>query len=59
MRPTLARLDVVVVETGSVVGQRQVEVGDVDVRLVPVDQRDPISSLRMLRGLGSPWTTQV
>ena len=32
-----------VVETGSVVGQHQVEVGDVDVQLVPVDQRDPIS----------------
>src|SRR5262249_57163401 len=31
-----------VVETGGVVGQHQVEVGDVDVRLVPVDQRDPI-----------------
>src|SRR6266545_6354787 len=42
-RPRL-RGDVVrrVVETGSVVGQHQVEVGDVDVRLVPVDQRDPI-----------------
>ena len=32
-----------VVETGSVVGHHQVEVGDVDVRLIPVDQRDPIS----------------
>jgi hypothetical protein len=31
------------VETGGVVGQDQVEVGDVDVRLVPVDQRDPVS----------------
>ena len=31
-----------VVETRGVVGQHQVEVGDVDVRLVPVDQRDPI-----------------
>src|SRR5437763_6116023 len=31
-----------VVETGGVVGQHQVEVGDVDVRLVPVDQRDLI-----------------
>ena len=31
-----------VVETGGVVGQHQVEVGDVDMRLVPVDQRDPI-----------------
>jgi hypothetical protein len=31
-----------VVETGGVVGQHQVEVGDVDVRLVPIDQRDPI-----------------
>jgi hypothetical protein len=29
-------------ETGGVVGQHQVKVGDVDVRLVPVDQRDPI-----------------
>ena len=32
----------VVVETGRVVGQHQVELGDVDVRLVPVDQRHPI-----------------
>ena len=32
----------VVLETGGVVWQRQVEVGDVDVRLVPVDQRDSI-----------------
>jgi hypothetical protein len=32
----------VVVENGGVVRQRQVEVGDVDVRLVPVDQRDAI-----------------
>ncbi len=32
----------VVVETGGVVRKRQVEVGDVDVRLVPIDQRDPI-----------------
>src|SRR5215470_8684519 len=31
-----------VVETGGVVRQHQVEVGDVDVRLVPVDQRDPV-----------------
>jgi hypothetical protein len=31
-----------VVETSGVVGQHQIEVGDVDVRLVPVDQRDPI-----------------
>jgi hypothetical protein len=31
-----------VVETGGVVGQHQVEVGPVDVPLVPVDQRDPI-----------------
>jgi len=30
------------VETGGVVGQHQVE--DVDVRLVPIDQRDPIRS---------------
>jgi len=30
------------VETGGVVGQHQVKVGDVDVRIVPVDQRDPI-----------------
>ena len=30
------------VEAGRVVGQHQVEVGDVDVRLVPVDQRDLI-----------------
>lgn len=38
------RSDVVrlVVETGGIVGQHQVEVGDVDVRLVPVDQGDPI-----------------
>ena len=42
-RPRLRR-DVMraVVETGGVVGQHQVEVGDVDVRLVPVDQRDLI-----------------
>ena len=34
----------VVAETGGVVRQRQVEVGDVDVRLVPVDYRDdPLS----------------
>src|SRR6267142_5415911 len=32
----------VVVETGGVVWQHQVEVGDVDVRFVPVDQRDAI-----------------
>ena len=32
----------VVVETRGVVWQHQVEVRDVDVRLVPVDQRDPI-----------------
>jgi hypothetical protein len=32
----------VVVQTGGVVRQHQVEVGDVEVRLVPVDQRDPI-----------------
>ena len=31
-------------KTGGVVGQHQVEVGDIDVRLVPVDQPDPISS---------------
>jgi hypothetical protein len=30
-----------VLETGGVVGQHGVEVGDVHVRLVPVDQRDP------------------
>src|SRR5262249_21751676 len=29
-------------ETGGIVGQHQVEVGDVDMRLVPVDQRDPL-----------------
>src|SRR3954451_7122343 len=34
----------VVVDSGGVVWQHQVEVGDVDVRLVPVDQRDPIRS---------------
>ena len=32
----------VVVETGGVVRQCQVEVGDVNVRLVPVDHRDAI-----------------
>src|SRR3954454_8246308 len=32
----------VVVEIGGVVGQHQVEVGDVKARLVPVDQGDPI-----------------
>jgi hypothetical protein len=31
-----------VVEAGGVVGQHEVEVGNVDVRLVPVDQRDLI-----------------
>ena len=44
-------------EAGGVVRQHQVEVGDVDVRLVPVDQRDPSAVMRMLPGLGSPWTT--
>src|SRR5262245_17656872 len=32
----------VLVETGGVVGQHQIEVGDVEVRRVPVDQRDPL-----------------
>ena len=32
----------VLVETGGVVGQHQVKVRNVDVRLVPVDQRDSI-----------------
>jgi hypothetical protein len=31
-----------VIEAGGVVGQHQVEIGDVNMRLVPVDQRDPI-----------------
>jgi hypothetical protein len=30
------------IETGGVVGQHQVEIGEVNMRLVPVDQRDPI-----------------
>ena len=32
------------VEARSVMGQRQIEVGHVDVRLVPIDKRDPICS---------------
>lgn len=31
-----------IVESGSVVGQHQVEGGDVNARLIPVDERDPI-----------------
>ena len=33
-------VECLVIETGSVVRQHQVEVGDIDVRLVPIDQRD-------------------
>ena len=34
-------------------GQHQVEIGDVDVRLVPVDQRDPISGHPNVAAFGS------
>ena len=49
-----------VVQSGGVVGQHQVEVGDVDVRFVPVNQPRPDPQLcGYCRGLGSPWTTHV
>ena len=41
----------VVVETGGVVWQHEVEVGDVDVRFVPVDQRDPIRGEAQVSGV--------
>ena len=44
----------VVVETGGVVRQCQVELGDVDVRLVPVDHRDAIDDRQPGRW-GQPW----
>src|SRR4051812_43548402 len=40
----------VVVEIGGVVRQHEVEVGNIDARLVPVDQRHPIS-----RHANVPW----
>lgn len=45
-----------VVETGGVVGQHQLEAGDVDARLVPVDQHDRFAVTPTLPGLlGLPW----
>jgi len=48
-----------VVEAGGVVRQRQVEIGDIDVHSSQSTIATRSAVMRMLPGLGSPWTTHV